>query len=217
MFKDHTTIRVYGFTGAPYILPSFMTSRVFSLEYIRQRLFTKDEQFLKAKKGCNIKFHYAIKPFVIKSSLTLPIVEKLLGSLNFQEAQRVNYDPKKIIANSKKINRCGPFEHQEIKGLAALANANVVIHEDCIADESSKASKSQGVVNQNNLQRLDIQTPMQKDKGNKRSHDEIAKMEIDATASSKRVKGIAKDQEVVDLNLEESINQEVIGKGVRFS
>ena len=68
-------------------------------------------------------------------------------------------------------NRCGTFKHQEIKGLVALANAKVVIDEDCIADESIKASESQGVVNQNALQGLDIQTPMQKDKGNKRSHD----------------------------------------------
>ena len=115
---------------------------------------------MKDKKWCNIKFHYAIGPFVIKSSLALPIVEKLLESLNFQEAQRVNYNPKKIIANGKKINRCGTFEHHEIKGFPSLANAEDVIDEDCIADESSKASESQGFVNKNNLQRLDIQTPM---------------------------------------------------------
>ena len=191
-----------------------MTSSLFASEYIRQRLFTKNDQLLKAKKGCNIKLHYAIGPFVIKSSLALLIVEKLLESLNFQEAQRVNYDPKKIIANRKKINRCGTFEHQEIKGLVALENAKGVINKDCIADENRKASKSEGVVKQNNIQRLDIQTPMQKDKGNNRSHDETIEMEIDATPSSKRDKGIAKDQEVLYLDLEESINQEVIGKSV---
>ena len=102
---------------------------------------------MKAKKGCNIKFHYAIGPFVIKSSLALPIVEQLLESLNFQESQRVNYYPEKIIANRKKINTCGTFEHHEIKGLVALANAKAIIDEDCIEDESSKASESQGVVN----------------------------------------------------------------------
>ena len=40
LFKDHTIIRVYGFTGEPYILHAFMTSRLFDLEYIRHRLFT---------------------------------------------------------------------------------------------------------------------------------------------------------------------------------
>ena len=41
LFRDHTIIRVYGFIGTPYIIPTFMTSRLFSLEYIRQGLFTK--------------------------------------------------------------------------------------------------------------------------------------------------------------------------------
>lgn len=50
--------------------------------------------------------------------------------------------------------------------------------------------------------------------GNKRSHDAVEEMEIDVTASSKRVKGTVKDQEVVDLDHEESINQEEIGKGI---
>ena len=40
LFKDHTNIKVYGFIGAPYILPTFMTSILFALEYIRQMLFT---------------------------------------------------------------------------------------------------------------------------------------------------------------------------------
>ena len=83
MFRDHMIIRVYCFIGTPYILPAFMTSSLFALEYIRQRLVTKKKQLLKAKKGCNIKFHYAIGPFAIKSSLSLPTVEKLLESLNF--------------------------------------------------------------------------------------------------------------------------------------
>ena len=55
---------------------------------------------------------------------------------------------------------------------------------------------------------------MKMDKGNKRSHDEEVGMEVDTTASSKRIKGNTKDWEIVDLDLEESINQEEIGKGV---
>ena len=35
LFKYHTIIRVYGFTRTPYILPTFMTSMLFPLEYIR--------------------------------------------------------------------------------------------------------------------------------------------------------------------------------------
>lgn len=29
LFRDHTIIKVYGFTGTPYIFPTFMTSRLF--------------------------------------------------------------------------------------------------------------------------------------------------------------------------------------------
>ena len=35
LFRDHAIIKVYGFTGTPYMLPAFMTSRLFYLEYIR--------------------------------------------------------------------------------------------------------------------------------------------------------------------------------------
>lgn len=55
---------------------------------------------------------------------------------------------------------------------------------------------------------------MKNDKGNKISHDEATGKEVDITTSSKRIKGNTKDQEIVDLYLEGSINQEEIGKGV---
>ena len=147
-----------------------MLSWLFSLEYIRYRLFTEKEQFLKVKKGCNIKSHYSIGPFVIKSTLALPIVEQMLESFNFQEAQRMNYDPKKIISNIKKKSICGTFEHQEVQGLTTLANVEAV-NVDYIIDKISRALESHGTLNP---QEPDIQTPMKKDKGNTISHDELA-------------------------------------------
>ena len=161
-----------------------MASKLFSLEYIRKRLFTENEQFVKARKGCNIKFHYYIGPFVM-SSLDLSIVEQILESFNFQEAQRINYDPKKIVSKRKKTSRCGTFENQEVKGLAALANAEDVINEKYIADVRSRALESHGTINP---QELDIQTPMKKDKGNNRSLDEATRMEVDTTIQVKELK-----------------------------
>lgn len=67
IFKDYTILRIYRFKEAPYMLPYFLTTSLFSLEFIRQRLFTEKEHFLKYKKGCNIKFHYTVGPFVIKT------------------------------------------------------------------------------------------------------------------------------------------------------
>ena len=44
--KHGIVIRVYGFVHQPYILPAFLTVRVFALELIRQRLIVQDEHFL---------------------------------------------------------------------------------------------------------------------------------------------------------------------------
>ena len=48
--KHGTMIRVYGFVHQPYILPAFLTMRVFALEIIRQKLIVEDEHFLSFKK-----------------------------------------------------------------------------------------------------------------------------------------------------------------------
>ena len=55
---------------------------------------------------------------------------------------------------------------------------------------------------------------MNKDKGNKRFHDEMTEMEIGAPSSSEIIKKSTTYQFVVDLDLEESINQDIqIGLG----
>jgi hypothetical protein len=38
LFQNHTEIRIYGSEAQPFLLPVFLTMRIFSLEYIRQRL-----------------------------------------------------------------------------------------------------------------------------------------------------------------------------------
>ena len=37
-----TTIRLYGFVHPPYIMPAFLTSRVFSLELIQQKVIVEE-------------------------------------------------------------------------------------------------------------------------------------------------------------------------------
>ena len=51
-----TIIMLYGFVHHPYILPSFLTTRIFSLEFIRQRLTVEEEHILNFKKSSYIKF-----------------------------------------------------------------------------------------------------------------------------------------------------------------
>ena len=94
--------------------------------------------------------------------------------------------------------------------MTALANTEAV-NMNYIIDESSRTSKSHGTLNP---REPDIQTPMKKDKSNKRSHDEIAGMEVDTITSSKRIKESNTDHKIVILDLDESTNQEEIGKAV---
>ena len=37
VMEEHKIIRVYGFTHEPYILPAFLTPRIFTLEFVRQK------------------------------------------------------------------------------------------------------------------------------------------------------------------------------------
>ena len=42
LYKDFTVLRIYGFTGEPYRLPSFLTPRILALEYMRWRLHAEE-------------------------------------------------------------------------------------------------------------------------------------------------------------------------------
>ena len=53
-----------------------------------------------------------------------------------------------------------------------------------------------------------IQTPTQKWRENKRTYEETTRMEIYSQTSSKRIKSYVPNKEIVDLENEESINQD---------
>ena len=54
--KFETIIRLYGFVHHPYILPAFLTVRIFSLELIRKRLTVEEEYILSFRKISGINF-----------------------------------------------------------------------------------------------------------------------------------------------------------------
>ena len=62
LYAENIENRLYGFTGYPFLLPAFLTDRLFALEFVRQRVHTENEHFLNNEKGCNISFHYTIGP-----------------------------------------------------------------------------------------------------------------------------------------------------------
>jgi hypothetical protein len=71
-FTQSTMIWVYGCQEGPHLLPFFLTPRIFALEFIRQRIISKTEYFLKAHKASNMKFSFVVGPFVVKSKSCLP-------------------------------------------------------------------------------------------------------------------------------------------------
>ena len=69
LLEEHTIIRVYGFTHEPYIFPAFLTPRVFSFEFIRNKLIVENENFINFKKAYDIKLPWVVGSFIIKINL----------------------------------------------------------------------------------------------------------------------------------------------------
>ena len=63
LYKGYIVLRVYGYT---YRLPSFLTPRIFTLEFMRQRLLSEEEHFGAFRKSLNIKFPFKAGPFIFK-------------------------------------------------------------------------------------------------------------------------------------------------------
>ena len=101
LFEHGTVIRVYPFFYQPYILPTFLTVRVFALELIRQRLIVEDEHLLIYNKPLEVKFPWKVGPFGIKSKSTLPTFESMLREMGFSVEVSINYDPHHIISNRR--------------------------------------------------------------------------------------------------------------------
>ena len=109
LLEEGTVIRVYGFVYQPYILPPFLTPKIFSLELIRKNLIMENEQFINFKKSYEIKFPWVVGPFIIKIKVYFPLVENFLMDMIFQTVTTVNYDPHHIISIRKQVNKNKPF------------------------------------------------------------------------------------------------------------
>ena len=101
LLENSIVITVYGFSCQPYVLPEFLTPRVFALELIRQRSVAENEHFISARKHADIKFPWAVDPFTVKNKLALPKVESLLREKGFDMEAAIDYDPHHIIFDSR--------------------------------------------------------------------------------------------------------------------
>ena len=105
-------IRLYGFTQSPYMLPSFLNPRVFSMDFIIKNSFIKIEHFLKYKKSTDIKYPSGVGPFTINNKVALPMVEGLLRELGFETEPTINYEPHQVISNKRKDQKRKPNKHE---------------------------------------------------------------------------------------------------------
>ena len=191
LYRDYTVLRVYGFAGQPYRLSSFLTPRIFALEFMRQRLLSEEEHFGAFKKSSNIKFPFKVGSFIFKGKGALVFIEKLLEAMDFQKEAKVNYDPYHVISLRKQANKNKPFEHQPVEGLAETTNLLQFT-------ESSKPNEDADTVPVTATQITDgVSIAV------KRSLSDTESMEVDEVASHKKATlleggGIA-DEEVFDV------------------
>ena len=127
----------------------------------------------------------------------------------FQEATKINYDPKGINAKRRLDSKFLSFRHQEVPRLLEIANSEIMIHDQFEMHHDDGLQEHQEVSSHKHPMISNIQTPTQKEKENKRTHEATTGMEIDPPTSSKREKYFVPHKEIIDLENEESINQDI--------
>jgi hypothetical protein len=87
IFENYTEIRIYGSELRPFLLPIFLTPRIFALEYIRQRLNSDDIHFVSRKYKANFKLKKEVGPFIVNTRSTLQVTTKILSAMGFQQGE----------------------------------------------------------------------------------------------------------------------------------
>ena len=128
--KNFSLVRVFGFTGSPYVLPIFLTTSVFALEVMRQRISADIEHFTapSLKRSSWIKYPLTVGNFILKKEAALPIIEKVLKQLNFPQVSPVKYDPKHIISERRLEYRRALFQHSQAETWIGEANSLIYDH-----------------------------------------------------------------------------------------
>jgi hypothetical protein len=107
------------------LLPIFLTPRIFSLQFIGQRIISETKNFINFHRASNIKFPFVIVPFIVKSRSCLSQVKEKFKDFGFSKIQGRKYDPHQIISKRRQMNKNAPYEHEYIEGLEKLANLEV--------------------------------------------------------------------------------------------
>jgi hypothetical protein len=127
LFMHSTMIWVYGYQEGPYLLPIFLTPKVFSLEFIMKRIILETKHFLKMHKASKLKFPFIIGPFVVNTRSCLPQIQAKLNKFGFTQLQERKYDLHQVISKRILMRKKGPYKHEHVEGVDKLANLETCV------------------------------------------------------------------------------------------
>jgi hypothetical protein len=210
-------IWVYGCHESPYLLPIFLTPRVFSLEFIRQRIISETEHFLKLHKASNLKFPFIIGPFIVKTRSCLSQIQAKLKEFGFAQLQGRRYDPHQIISKRRLINKQAPYEHEHVEGFDKLENLDVCVDMEAIL-QPTQTQQVEATLQQTQIQQTPQKMIVKVPKisvYNKRSSSEALGTSSQQTAPKKMK--ITQSPQIVDLEEEEpkeQVNMDMVESGI---
>jgi hypothetical protein len=117
-------------------LPIFLTLGIFSLEFIKERIISETENFLKLHKASNFKFPFIIGPFIVKTRLCLSHIQENLKEFGFSQLQGRRYDPHQIISKRMLMNKHALYEHERVEGFDKMENLEVCVDMEEILQQS---------------------------------------------------------------------------------
>ena len=194
-FADYTLIRVYGFEGEPFRLPKFTNRRLFSLEFLRQRLISENDNFIKHKKASSLKFVFILEPFVVKTFFAANITDQILSSMRFDTDKALRYDPKGVMHQRRIEMNLKGYDAEQDEVLAALANTNLLEQIEC--GNGSSNNQNQNTQDQQPIKQAQIPTPFKVEKSLKRPSADT--MEVGENTSVKKPRLAEVGEEIVEI------------------
>jgi hypothetical protein len=207
LFMHSEIIWVYGCHESPYLLPILLTPRIFSLEFIRQRITSETQHFLKLHRASNLKFLFVIGPFIVKSRSCLSQVQAKLAEFGFAQLHGRRYDSHQIIFKRRQMNKSAPYEHEYVEGFDKLDNLEFCVDIETTLQPVQTQQMEvalQPIQNQLAPQKLMIKIPKES-VYSKRSSSEAMDIK-DQQTSPKKMK-VTQLTQIVDLEEEESKDQ----------
>jgi hypothetical protein len=122
LFENYTETRVYGSELRPFLLSTFLTPRIFSLEFIRQRLNYDEIHFLSRKYKASFKLKKEVGPFIFNTKSTLQVTTKILSTMVFSQGGPWKCDPHYFISSKRISHGQNPYQHQQKSQVELLAN-----------------------------------------------------------------------------------------------